>query len=202
MTVPSESMELLPAQQELALLDRQNVTLAASVAERMIDQRRQLCLAESCTGGGVAEMVTRLPGSSSWFDCGWVTYSNLAKQALLGVPESVFVHFGAVSDACVRAMADGALKRSAANYAVAVSGVAGPGGGSPAKPVGTVWLGLAWRADDAAAPVMATSRFRFTGDRHMVRSKAIRAAMTGLLHHLKTQNWPEGDWTEERWPDD
>lgn len=184
-------------------IDRETEAGLAAIAERMISAGRQLCLAESCTGGGMAEMVTRISGSSAWFDRGWVTYSNAAKQALLGVDPSIFERVGAVSDECVEAMVRGALANSDANYAIAVSGVAGPGGGSAEKPVGTVWMAWGYRSGvDAGGVSLHRERFRFDGDRATVRAKAVRAGLSGLAHHLDHQAWPEGDWLAERWPPD
>ncbi|MBL4819785.1 MAG: nicotinamide-nucleotide amidohydrolase family protein, partial [Gammaproteobacteria bacterium] len=114
--------------------------LIKEVAERLLDKNFKLTTAESCTGGWVAQVVTSLPGSSNWFDSGFVTYSNKAKQEMLGVPASLFEEDapGAVSEETVRAMAAGALAKSNADVAVATSGIAGPDGGSEEKPVGTV----------------------------------------------------------------
>lgn len=183
-------------------IDRETEAGLAAIAERMIATGRQLCLAESCTGGGIAEMVTRISGSSAWFDRGWVTYSNAAKQALLGVDSAIFERSGAVSDECVRAMVHGALTNSDAHYAIAVSGVAGPGGGSPEKPVGTVWMAWGYRTDASADVTLHSERFRFEGDRATVRAKSVRAGLAGLAGHLAQGGWPVGDWLAERWPDE
>lgn len=182
-----------------AEIDRQSEQLTEQLAELMQESDRRLCLAESCTGGGIAEMVTRLPGSSNWFDCGWVTYSNSAKEAMLGVEPAVIERFGAVSEDCVREMVCGALERSIADYSIAVSGVAGPGGGSAQKPVGTVWIAWAFRPVPGMACEAVAHRFQFEGDRQMVRAKAIRAALSGLLHQLREEDWPSGGWIDELW---
>ncbi|MEW6039809.1 MAG: CinA family protein [Pseudomonadota bacterium] len=137
---------------------------------------RKLATAESCTGGWIAQCVTSIPGSSAWFERGFVTYSNESKEELLGVPAEVIATHGAVSAETVAAMAGGALARSRADCAVAVSGIAGPAGGSPDKPVGTVWL--AWQLK-GAAPI--TRRFRFEGGREAVRREAVMAALEGLI---------------------
>lgn len=135
-----------------------------------------LATAESCTGGWVAEVVTASSGSSAWFDRGWVTYSNEAKEQMLGVPATLLDQAGAVSEAVVRAMAEGALARSAATHAIAVSGVAGPSGGSPEKPVGTVWI--AW----ASRPGQTWARlFHFDGDREEVRQQTVVQALAELM---------------------
>jgi nicotinamide-nucleotide amidase len=118
--------------------------LAQMLGQLLMAQNWRITTAESCTGGLIAGALTDVSGSSSWFEQGVVTYSNRAKQNLLGVPSSVFDEHGAVSEACVMAMASGALRTSGADIAVSVSGVAGPGGGSAEKPVGTVWLAWAW----------------------------------------------------------
>ncbi len=131
--------------------------------------------AESCTGGLVAKLCTDLAGSSAWFERGFVTYSNAAKQELLGVPEATLVAHGAVSEATVRAMAEGALAHSHAQVAVAISGIAGPSGGSAEKPVGTVWF--AW-AGNGATRVECR---QFDGDRAAVREQAAACALRGLL---------------------
>ncbi len=137
--------------------------------------KRRLATAESCTGGGIAEALTALAGSSNWFECGFVTYSNESKQSMLGVTSSSLVEQGAVSEAVVKEMASGAVMRSRAQLAVAVSGVAGPAGGTPEKPVGTVWV--AW-ADEQRS---WASCYHFQGDREAVRRQTIEAAIDGLL---------------------
>lgn len=138
-----------------------------------------MATAESCTGGGIAAAVTDIAGSSAWLDCGFVTYSNAAKTRLLGVPESVIAAHGAVSEATVRAMAEGALSRSGVDITVAVSGIAGPDGGSAEKPVGTVWFAWARRggATDAASHLLP-------GDRAAVRAATVRLALEGVLERL------------------
>lgn len=135
----------------------------------------QVSTAESCTGGGIAEAITRIPGSSAWFEAGYVTYSNTQKTRQLGVPEVLFGQVGAVSQEVVEAMVRGAQAASGARFAVAVSGVAGPDGGSPAKPVGTVWL--AW----ADGNHVISERRHFDGDREAVRRQTVITALDGLL---------------------
>ena len=134
----------------------------------------QLVTAESCTGGLIAAHCTALPGSSDWFERGFVTYSNAAKTELLGVDAALIAAHGAVSEPVVRAMAQGALARSRAQVAVAVTGIAGPGGGSAEKPVGTVWL--AW----ATATRLETACQQFGGDRAAVREATVRVALARL----------------------
>jgi nicotinamide-nucleotide amidase len=135
--------------------------------------------AESCTGGWIAKALTDIAGSSQWFVEGFVTYSNEAKVLRLGVPPAVLRDQGAVSEATVRAMAAGAIRRTGAQLAVAVTGIAGPGGAVPGKPVGTVWLGWATRRGRAIRVAVQLRHFR--GDREAVRRKAVRAALAGLL---------------------
>lgn len=134
--------------------------------------------AESCTGGLIASILTELAGSSQWFERGFVTYSNASKEALLGVPHATLEAYGAVSEPVARAMAEGALARSQASLALAVTGVAGPGGGTDAKPVGTVCF--AWATDegaDGAAPRIVVETRRFAGDRHAVRQQTALHAL-------------------------
>ncbi len=154
-------------------------TLVAQVAATL--QARGACLAtaESCTGGLIAARCTDIAGSSLWFERGFVTYSNAAKTELLGVDAALISTHGAVSAPVVRAMAEGALHHSRADWAVAVSGIAGPGGGTPDKPVGTVWLAWCGRGQPAYAQCQ-----RFMGDRAGVRDQAVACALAGLLDAL------------------
>jgi nicotinamide-nucleotide amidase len=158
--------------------------LAAELGARLVARRLMLAAAESCTGGGIGFAVTQIAGSSAWFDRGFVTYSNAAKQQMLGVPAATLRAHGAVSEAVVRAMALGALARSAAQITVAVTGVAGPGGGSRAKPVGTVWFGWALRPARAATEMLVAERHLLDGDRAAVRTRSIIVALRGLLRLL------------------
>lgn len=145
------------------------------LADVLVKKHWQLATAESCTGGLIAAACTDLAGSSDWFERGFVTYSNAAKTELLGVAPQLIEQHGAVSEAVVRAMAAGALAHSQAQVAVAVTGIAGPGGGSAAKPVGTVWLG--W-----ATPAGITSEVQhFGGDRAAVRTATVHHALTRLV---------------------
>ena len=135
--------------------------------------------AESCTGGGVAEAITRIAGSSDWFERGFVTYSNGAKEELLGVSGATLVEHGAVSEPVAAEMAAGAIAHSAADAAVAITGIAGPGGGTPAKPVGLVWFAWAHRGGPAQC-----RRFVFEGDRQAVRRQSVAVALQGLIDLL------------------
>ncbi len=143
----------------------------------------RVATAESCTGGLIAGFCTDLAGSSDWFERGFVTYSNAAKTEMLGVPAGLIAADGAVSEAVARLMATGALQRSTADLSVAVTGVAGPAGGSAAKPVGTVWLAWAWRS--AAGQIDSTSELQhFDGDRAAVRLATVACALQGLIDRL------------------
>ena len=149
------------------------------LAQKLRERGHRVSFAESCTGGLVAAACTDLAGSSDWFERGLVTYSNAAKTELLGVPADLITQHGAVSDAVVRAMVQGAIARSHAQVAVAVTGVAGPTGGSAAKPVGTVWFGFATPSG------VVTEMLCFEGDRAAVRTATVCHALTRLLALLK-----------------
>ena len=151
--------------------------LVINLAEALLSKRLIMATAESCTGGWIAQSLTALAGSSRWFDTGFVTYSNDAKHNLLEVPDSYFDFDGpgAVSEETVLAMAHGALSKSRANVVVAVSGVAGPDGGTDEKPVGTVWI--AWQWEDKSF----ARCFHFSGDREAVRYATVVAALEGSL---------------------
>jgi nicotinamide-nucleotide amidase len=159
--------------------DENLARLAARVGRHLLGSRREVATAESCTGGWIAKALTDIAGSSQWFTEGFVTYSNESKVLRLGVPRSVLRKHGAVSEAVARAMAAGALRRTAVNLAVAVTGIAGPDGGVSGKPVGTVWL--AWAERRGARIQVAAQRKRFRGDRDAVRRKTVYAALHGLL---------------------
>lgn len=150
-------------------------TIGASLAAA----GQQLALAESCTGGLVAKLITDVAGSSAWFDRGLVTYSNRAKQDLLGVPDLVLARDGAVSEACAEAMVTGLLGRADVDWGIAITGIAGPGGGTADKPVGLVWIAWMHKAGKAEA-----RRHVFPGDRDAVREQAAQAALKGLLDRL------------------
>jgi nicotinamide-nucleotide amidase len=158
--------------------DMQLSTLARDVAARLLGSQRRLATAESCTGGWIAKLCTDIAGSSDWFDCGFVCYSNAAKTRDLGVPEKLIEIDGAVSDAVVRAMAEGAIARTQANVAIAVSGIVGPAGTMPGKPVGTVWFALAYRQEDRLE--CQGHLIQFDGDRDAVRRQAVEYALNLL----------------------
>lgn len=153
--------------------------LAQELGSALLARGEWLAVAESCTGGWLAQSVTAIAGSSGWFDRGFVTYSNGAKVDMLGVPETTIDRHGAVSEATARAMAQGGLAHSRADWAVAITGIAGPSGGSPDKPVGTVCF--AWAAKDGGCEAQTC---HFTGDRGAVREQSVRHALSGLLQRL------------------
>jgi nicotinamide-nucleotide amidase len=157
--------------------------LVGQLADRLRVRGVMIATAESCTGGLIAGACTDLAGSSDWFERGIVSYSNAAKSELLDVPAAMIAAQGAVSEAVARAMAAGALARSRAQLTAAVTGVAGPGGGSVAKPVGTVWLAWAWR-DAAGALISEALLQRFDGDRAAVRQATVACALRGLLDRI------------------
>ncbi len=163
-------------------MDLELQTLAQELAGYMLEQGLVLATAESCTGGWISKCVTDIPGSSAWLDRGFVTYTNAAKQDMLAVAGATLEQYGAVSEATVTEMALGALANSLANVAVAVSGIAGPGGGTPDKPVGTVYF--AW-AIDGHDPV--TRRELFPGNREEVRRQTVRLALSELIRLLDTR---------------
>ena len=153
-------------------------TLAASVGQALQAHRLVLATAESCTGGGISQAVTEVAGSTNWFDCGFVVYSNASKTELLDVPDALIAQFGSVSEEVAAVMAQGALANSNANVALSTTGIAGPTGAVPGKPVGTVCFG--WATMDA----VHTERLVFTGDRQSVREQSVRHALQGLLRFV------------------
>ena len=153
--------------------------LAERVGQKLRAGTRRFATAESCTGGWVAKACTDVAGSSQWFECGFVTYSNAAKIRDIGVSERTLANHGAVSEATVREMAAGALRVSGADVAVSISGIAGPDGGTPLKPVGTVWFGLALRQ---GSDVVITAETRlFSGDREAIRRSSVEHALQLVL---------------------
>ena len=154
--------------------------LSRELGEALLARGWLAATSESCTGGGVATAITDTAGSSAWFDRGFVTYTNEAKQQMLGVSIDSLLRHGAVSEPVVLEMTRGCLARSDAGICVAISGIAGPGGGSEEKPVGTVWFAWADRTGRHHSLLA-----RFDGDRHQVRQQAVRQALSGLLALLK-----------------
>jgi nicotinamide-nucleotide amidase len=151
------------------------LALAGQLARQLLARQWMLATAESCTGGLIAGACTDLSGSSNWFERGFVTYSNAAKSELLGVAAALIAQHGAVSEAVARAMAEGALAHAQAQVAVAVTGVAGPTGGTPDKPVGLVWFGFALPGR------VLTEAMNFAGDRAAVRAATVRHALQRLV---------------------
>jgi nicotinamide-nucleotide amidase len=161
------------------ITDEEITRLAARVGEACERRGLYVATAESCTGGGVAEAITRIAGSSAWFDRGFVTYSYAAKEEMIGVSHETLVTHGAVSEAVVREMAAGALNRSNARVSAAVTGIAGPGGALPGKPVGLVWFAWGVRGGE-----VQSREFRFPGNREQVRRQAVAVALQGLIDLL------------------
>jgi nicotinamide-nucleotide amidase len=159
--------------------DADLLALAEQAAAEVMQRKLMLVTAESCTGGWIAKTLTDLPGSSAWFDAGVVTYSYEAKEALLGVNPRTLEQFGAVSEEAALEMVSGALARFGAGIAVAVTGIAGPSGGTVDKPVGTVWIGWKRRGGYGHAKL-----FHFPGDREDVRRQTVAAALSGVRKTL------------------
>ena len=153
--------------------------LAAELGEKLRARGWMLATAESCTGGWIGQLITAQPGSSHWYERGFITYANIAKQEMLGVPIETLETYGAVSEETASAMAKGALKHSHAQATLAISGIAGPGGGTPQKPVGLVCYG--WALSDGT---LLSSTCRLDGDREEIRSRAVAAALRGLIDLL------------------
>jgi nicotinamide-nucleotide amidase len=153
--------------------------IALKLAKHLCSRELNLVTAESCTGGWLAKTLTDIPGSSGWFERGFVTYSNESKIDMLGVQYQTLENWGAVSEQTVREMSEGALRNSRASIAVSISGVAGPDGGSVDKPVGTVWFSWAGSQQETE-----TLRKRFRGDRNAVRCQAVVTALEGLCHFV------------------
>ncbi len=155
-------------------------TLAREVGHSLKQHGLMLATAESCTGGWVAQMVTSIAGSSEWFDRGFVTYTNVSKRELLGVKTTTLSRFGAVSEQSAREMAEGALMHSHAQLALAITGIAGPSGGTPEKPVGTVCFAWAGKKRETKSV-----KHQFSGDREAVRRQAVATALQGLLDFIR-----------------
>jgi len=167
--------------------------LAAQLGERLRNAGWRVCCAESCTGGMLAQAITAVPGSSLWFEMSWVCYADRAKLELLEVPEDRLRQWGAVSEAVVLAMAEGAMRQADADLALAVSGIAGPDGAVQHKPVGTVWLGWA-----ACGLRSRARRFQFRGDRGAVRQAATEEALRGALRMLDERDRQQAAWSDDR----
>jgi len=179
---PSSGIIRVCRKPELRMSDADDLelhNLAATIAAVFSQRGASLVTAESCTGGWIAKTLTDVAGSSSWFECGIVAYSYEAKEALLGVRPETLEHHGAVSRETVIEMVSGALARFGATVAVAVTGIAGPSGGTPDKPVGTVWIGWKRRGGYAQSEL-----FHFDGDREAVRRQTVAAALRGVQRIL------------------
>jgi nicotinamide-nucleotide amidase len=159
--------------------------LAVRVGRTLQQKGLLLAVAESCTGGGVGQAITEIAGSSDWFDCGFITYSNASKTELLEVSAAMIAQHGTVSEEVAGAMAEGAVANSNAHVALSTTGIAGPGGAVPGKPVGTVCFG--WTMDHHTYPHAAThtERLIFSGDRQAVRQQTVAHALKGLLRYLE-----------------
>jgi nicotinamide-nucleotide amidase len=157
-------------------MDNQLVELAERLGQTLKSTDCTIATAESCTGGWIAQAITEIPGSSSWFDRGFVTYSNPSKVQMLGVNSKTLEQFGAVSAEVAAEMARGVLANSEADYSVAVTGIAGPDGGSETKPVGTVFI--AWQDKEGGSKIQ---KFEFSGDRHEIRRKTVIKALEGIF---------------------
>lgn len=168
----SITMSLLKEQQQ------QISELSSKVGQRLLDLNLFLVTAESCTGGWIAQAITETAGSSAWFNAGFITYSNEAKEQLLGVDSELIEHAGAVSQEVVELMALGASNKGFGSVAVAVSGVAGPGGGTEEKPVGTVWIG--WAVNGS----VKSCKYCFDGNREQIRFQTVIAALSGVIDGL------------------
>lgn len=155
-------------------------TLARAVGRELKKQGLMLATAESCTGGWAAQIVTSVSGSSEWFERGFVTYTNISKREMLGVKTTILSRHGAVSEPTARAMAEGALANSHAQVAIAITGIAGPSGGTPEKPVGTVCFAWAGKKRDTVS-----AKHQFSGDREGIRRQAVTTALQGLLDFLR-----------------
>lgn len=164
-------------------MDSELNSLAIQVGELLLNKQKYLVTAESCTGGWIAQTITSISGSSKWFDRGFVSYSNASKVDMLNVSETILQQHGAVSAATAEAMAVGALKASQASISVAVTGVAGPDGGTPQKPVGTVWFGYAYY-DAAGKPVVLNEHHLFRGDRFSIRRETVIRVLKKLIELL------------------
>lgn len=163
----------------LSATEPSTLALSQLLGEKLLARKWRVATAESCTGGGVAAAITAIAGSSEWFEYGIVSYANQAKEKLLHVDSHTLLTQGAVSQAVVEQMVKGALALSGADIAVAISGVAGPSGGTEEKPVGTVWF--AWGLSNG---IIDTKLFHFAGDRAAIQQQSVIAALNGLLAHL------------------
>ena len=160
-------------------MDKKIATLAGEVAAVLTEQKLTLAVAESCTGGGLCQALTDIPGSSNWFDRGFITYSNQAKIEMLGVSSTLLEQYGAVSFEAARAMVEGVHGQSNAELAIAITGIAGPDGGTAEKPVGTVFFGIGQKGQ-----AVKIDKRRFKGGREEVRARSVEFVLKALLKTL------------------
>lgn len=160
-------------------MDKKIAALAGEVAALLTEQKLTLAVAESCTGGALCQALTDIPGSSNWFDRGFITYSNQAKVEMLGVSSTLLEQYGAVSFEAARAMVEGVHGRSNAELAIAITGIAGPGGGTAQKPVGTVFFGIGQKGQ-----AVKIDKRRFKGEREEVRQRSVEFVLKALLKSL------------------
>ncbi|MGZ8240302.1 MAG: CinA family protein [Methylobacter sp.] len=153
-------------------MDNESLELAEKLGQLLKANGKKIATAESCTGGGIAQIITEVPGSSAWFDRGFVTYTNSAKVQMLGVSQETLEKYGAVSAETAKEMVTGALAHSEADIAIAVTGIAGPEGGTPDKPVGTVFIAWAWKNANHKVEKM-----QFSGNRHRIREQIVKMAI-------------------------
>jgi nicotinamide-nucleotide amidase len=161
-------------------MEKELEVLARHLGQRLLDKQQIMVTAESCTGGWIAQTITEIPGSSAWFDRGFITYSNAAKMDMLGVNPQTLATFGAVSPETARAMVTGALTHSPADFAIAVTGIAGPDGGAAEKPIGLVFIAWQWKG---GAPVVV--KRQFLGNRHQIRLQTVETALAGALTSIQ-----------------
>lgn len=165
------------------MIDKKATIIVEQLAKLLISVNKKLAVAESCTGGWIAKILTDMSGSSTWFERGFVTYSNQAKHEMLNVSNETLTTYGAVSKETVIEMAEGALNNSQADFSLSVSGVAGPSGGSVEKPVGLVWF--SWAVGKEGKKKVFSEQQNFQGDRNSVREQAVLYALTELIHFIK-----------------
>lgn len=168
------------------MTDKETTLIVEQLANYFLKNNKRLTVAESCTGGWIAKVLTDLAGSSAWFDRGFVTYSNNAKQEMLGVASSTLDTFGAVSEETVIEMAKGALNNSHTDFSLSVSGIAGPSGGSTDKPVGLVWF--AWCKKSNKESLIKSKHEHFKGDRDSIREQAVVYALTELVRFVERED--------------
>ena len=160
------------------------IALAEQIGKKLQEKGLLLATAESLTGGGVAQVITEVAGSSSWFDCGFITYSIASKIEMLGISDALIAQFGTVSEEVAAAMAIGAIDNSNAHVTLSTTGIAGPTGAVPGKPIGTVCFGWAVVDKQHGQHITHTERLVFGGDRHAVREQTVKHALQGLLRFL------------------